>query len=107
MGPVAVSVSTNTDDWRYYSGGIIQTKKCGWMTDHIVVAVGYGEEPNGDQPAHPYLIIKNTWGPNWGEDGYARISLRSRKGLFGGNGICNILSDGNYGATVKIIKEEH
>ena len=68
------------------------------------MAVGYGEEPNGDQPAHPYVIVKNTWGPGWGEDGYARISLRRRKGLLGDNGVCNVLSGPNYGAIIKFIE---
>ena len=47
--------------------------------------VGYGNDTDGT----PYWTIKNTWGPNWGEDGYVRI-LRDLTA--GGPGVCGINS---------------
>ncbi|TGZ74347.1 hypothetical protein CRM22_000983 [Opisthorchis felineus] len=35
---------------------------------HAILAVGYGEEDGV-----PYRIIKNTYGPRWGDNGYMRI----------------------------------
>jgi len=39
------------------------------QTNHAVVAVGWGVADDGMK----YWIIKNTWGPNWGQKGYFKI----------------------------------
>jgi len=78
-GPVIVAFQAPSSLF-YYTGGIFTgppPKHEGvtengvryWeQTNHAVVAMGWGEE-NG----HKYWIIKNTWGPKWGEKGYFRI----------------------------------
>eukprot|EP01009_Symbiontida_sp_KSa7_P007852 NODE_4936_length_329_cov_410.350000_g4325_i0.p3 GENE.NODE_4936_length_329_cov_410.350000_g4325_i0~~NODE_4936_length_329_cov_410.350000_g4325_i0.p3 ORF type:complete len:78 (+),score=13.31 NODE_4936_length_329_cov_410.350000_g4325_i0:33-266(+) len=49
--------------WQSYTGGIV--KHCPKeQPDHGVLLVGYGED---------YWIVKNSWGPNWGEEGYIRL----------------------------------
>lgn len=35
---------------------------------HAVLAVGYGSESGTGEPA---LLIRNSWGPGWGQGGYA------------------------------------
>lgn len=41
-------------------------------TTHAVVIVGYGEEYISGRKMN-YWIIKNSWGPNWGENGYFKM----------------------------------
>lgn len=58
-GPISVGVdSTNLDD---YYGGVFKAHMCTTEIDHAVTIVGYTKD---------YWIIKNSWGPYWGDNGY-------------------------------------
>jgi len=87
-GPVSVSIQADQKIFQYYTGGIIKDESCGRNLDHGVLIVGYGEE-NGDK----YWIVKNSWGENWGENGYVRI-LRSDKEF--DPGICGIAMQASF-----------
>ncbi|KAJ0638921.1 putative zingipain [Helianthus annuus] len=52
--------------WLYLQGIFIG--KCGTDLDYDVVEVGYGTQADKD-----YLLVRNSWGADWGEHGYARI----------------------------------
>jgi len=57
-------------EFMYYRSGIYRVQKCdGYLATHALVIVGYGSE-NGDD----YWILKNSWGPRWGEKGFIRIA---------------------------------
>jgi C1A family cysteine protease len=73
IGPISVGVNANRD-WQLYKNGIYdpETENCpnsNGDIDHGVVIVGYGSD-NGLN----YWIIRNSWGKDWGENGYIRIS---------------------------------
>jgi len=48
----------------FYSDGII-VKTSSSKINHAVVIVGYTPQ---------YFLIKNSFGPEWGQNGYAKIS---------------------------------
>jgi len=78
-GPVSVGFEV-LDDFRYYKSGIYQhtglTSKLNEfsrdleLTNHAVLIVGYG---HCDVENLDYWIVKNSWGEQWGENGYFRI----------------------------------
>jgi hypothetical protein len=51
---------------------------CGTNLDHGVTAVGYGVE-NGRE----FYIVRNSWGENWGDNGYIKIGIEQGKGVCG------------------------
>lgn len=73
-GPVAMGI--NSADMHHYCGGVSHppASQCPRDTiDHYVLAVGYGEEDIADGRRLPYWIIKNSWGLDFGEEGYYKI----------------------------------
>jgi len=75
-GPVAVSVAA--DAWSLYDSGIFDGS-CGNIVDHAVTLFGYGK-----QGGENYWIVKNSWGGNWGENGYIRLLRHENEESFCG-----------------------
>jgi len=74
-GPLSIGINANA--MQFYRGGIshpprILCRHSG--IDHGVLIVGFGVS---DYPVFnktlPYWIVKNSWGPSWGENGYYRV----------------------------------
>ena len=66
-GPIACSVSV-TPKLINYTGGILHDETGRKSFDHEVEITGFGEE-NGVK----YWEIRNSWGTNWGEDGFFKL----------------------------------
>jgi len=64
-GPVIAAFLVYSD-FKEYEGGIYHHDHGQFLGGHIVSIVGYND-------AESYWICKNSWGPDWGEDGYFRI----------------------------------
>jgi C1A family cysteine protease len=65
-GPIAITV-----DASYlfdYESGILDNPKCSTEINHAVLAVGWGIEND-----IPFWIIRNSWGPKWGDKGYFKL----------------------------------
>jgi cathepsin F len=69
-GPLAAGV--NASMFKYYRGGVMSysTYQCAYTINHAITIVGYGKTNTGVN----YWIVKNSWGPYWGERGYVRIA---------------------------------
>ncbi|XP_049880820.1 uncharacterized protein LOC126377170 [Pectinophora gossypiella] len=66
-GPIEVSFRVY-EDFMKYSGGIYEHKYGHAAGGHSVRMIGYGVE-NGV----PYWLVANSWGTNWGEQGFFRV----------------------------------
>ena len=86
--PVSVAIEADASVFQLYAGGVIDTDSCGTSLDHGVLIVGYGTDSGED-----YWIVKNSWGPEWGESGYVRIARSNRTG---DPGVCGIALQASF-----------
>jgi len=87
-GPVSIAIEADTAVFQSYSSGVITSSKCGTSLDHGVLIVGYGTENDID-----YWLVKNSWGVEWGLDGYVKIQ---RSDSANDAGICGIAMEPSF-----------
>lgn len=79
-GPIQAAFFVFQDFMAYEKGIYFRTSASGGMTGgHAIKIIGWGVEKE-----KKYWIVANSWGPNWGEDGFFRIQR--------GNNECGIES---------------
>ncbi|OMP12667.1 hypothetical protein COLO4_02899 [Corchorus olitorius] len=78
--PIMVGIEVS-GDFVYYSSGVF-TGYCGTSINHAVAVVGYGTSQDGID----YWLVKNSWGPDWGERGY----IRMQRNVAAPAGLCGI-----------------
>ncbi|KAJ1704274.1 hypothetical protein LUZ63_004053 [Rhynchospora breviuscula] len=84
--PVSVAIEASGRNFQFYSGGVFNGP-CKTRLDHGVTAVGYGSTKDQD-----YIIVKNSWGPHWGEKGY----IMMKRGTGKAEGLCGINKMASY-----------
>lgn len=127
-GPVVVSVDAG--GWNMYQAGVYDSCSIDATVNHAVVAVGYGTDA---ELKKDYWLIRNSWGPVWGESGYIRLLRHSgdisdadpQAGFCGTDfkpqegvgckdspstvkvcGMCGVLSDSSYPVDVKVVASQ-
>jgi len=59
-----LSICADASAWQDYSGGILTADQCTTNIDHAIQLTGYSPSQGA------YWIVRNSWGANWGEDGF-------------------------------------
>jgi len=81
--PVSVAIDASQSSFQFYHGGIYYEPFCKTKNDdldHGVLVVGFGDG---------YFLVKNSWGPVWGWQGYIYMSR-------GRNNNCGIATCATY-----------
>lgn len=71
-GPVTAIMSMH-EDFHLYTKGVYSPTKCNKKLSgvrHSVVLIGYQEAVDEGESSGGYWIGRNSWGDNWGQDGY-------------------------------------
>jgi C1A family cysteine protease len=63
-----ISIIVDASSWSSYRSGVLQASQCGHNLDHAVQAVGY-------DTGKGYWIVRNSWGADWGENGFIRLQF--------------------------------
>lgn len=89
-GPLCSAVEVDSMDFLFYQEGIYDKDKSSHRLNHAVLLTGF--QHSQDKKKDPYWIIKNSWGSEWGEQGFMRIALREGDG----EGVCGVHLYGLY-----------
>jgi C1A family cysteine protease len=71
MGPL--SILLDFTGMMHYKSGVASPRLCSTWPDHALVLVGYGTKEQD------YWLIKNSWGPQWGVNGYLMLERGKNK----------------------------
>jgi C1A family cysteine protease len=87
-GPVSIAIEADTKAFQLYTSGVLTGDACGTNLDHGVLIAGYGDESGTE-----YWLVKNSWGPSWGDGGYIKIA---RSDSTNDPGVCGIAMQASY-----------
>ena len=71
-GPLPCTMKVYDDFYPNYTGGVYKYTWGDLVFGHCITIVGYNNSWGGENEG--YWICKNSWGTDWGEDGWFRIA---------------------------------
>jgi cathepsin L len=84
-GPITVTIDAGHRSFQLYKNGVYSDTLCSSVTlDHTVLLVGWGNYNGKD-----YWLLKNSWGPAWGMEGYFMLARNQ-------NNMCGIATSAFY-----------
>lgn len=96
VGPVSIAIDVTEDKFMLYKDGVFVDNTCSNGQDdlnHGVLVVGYGSDDSiasgKRKEGLEFWIVKNSWGPKWGEEGYIRMARNK-------NNMCGVSTSASY-----------
>ena len=75
--PISIALDASPFEFRFYDSGVIDIDpERSSSINHAVLLVGYDYDDEG-----PYWIIQNSWGKDWGDEGFAKIRIKNGDGV--------------------------
>ncbi|KAL6478435.1 hypothetical protein MHYP_G00142700 [Metynnis hypsauchen] len=70
VGPISAGMDASRPSLKLYMSGVYDEPNCSTKVNHAILIVGYGT----DAKKNDYWLVKNSWGVNWGDNGYIKMS---------------------------------
>jgi cathepsin L len=85
IGPISAAMDAHLQTFHFYKRGVYNDPKCSsTKLDHGILPVGYGIYEGQE-----YYLVKNSWGPAWGNEGYFMIAR-------GFENMCGLATQASY-----------
>ena len=87
--PISVGIQANEPAFKLYKSGVLSSACDSRFINHAVLVVGYATSSTQQD----YWIVKNSWGTDWGINGYVYIARGNQNA---GDGVCGINKEPAY-----------